>query len=155
MFYAPGLVAHSGIEIVTRAFYALHDTRTPVYIGVAAMLANLMFSLSLIGPMQIAGLALANSLAAFIELLLLTGFLRSRVGGLGGARTWAALGKAVLAALAMSAIVWAFLAFAPVSSVILRGALGVVIGGVVYALASLLVGADEGRAVMRMMLRRA
>jgi putative peptidoglycan lipid II flippase len=155
MFYAPGLVAHSGIEIVTRAFYALHDTRTPVYIGVAAMLANLMFSLTLIGPMQIAGLALANSMAAFIELLLLTGFLRPRVGGLGGARTWAALGKAVLAALAMSAVVWAFLAFAPVSSPILRGAVGVAIGGAVYALTSVLVGADEGRAVMRMVMRRA
>jgi len=43
MFYAPGLVAHSGIEIITRAFYAMHDTRTPVYVGVGAMLANLIF----------------------------------------------------------------------------------------------------------------
>jgi putative peptidoglycan lipid II flippase len=155
MFYAPGLVAHSGIEIVTRAFYALHDTRTPVYIGVAAMLSNLMFSLALIGPMQIAGLALANSMAAFIELLLLTGFIRPRVGGLGGTRTWAALGKTLLAASAMSAVVWAFLAFAPASNAIVRGAVGVVIGGVAYALAALLVGADEGWAVMRMVLRRA
>ena len=113
MFYAPGLVAHSGIEIVTRAFYALHDTRTPVYIGVAAMLANLLLSLSLIGPMQIAGLALANSMAAFVEMVLLLWFIRPRVGGLGGARTWVALGKAGLAAAAMAAAVWAFLAFAP------------------------------------------
>ena len=153
MFYAPGLVAHSGIEIITRAFYALHDTRTPVYIGVAAMLANLGFSLALIGPMQIAGLALANSVAAYLELVLLMGFIRPRVGGLGGARTGSALGKAALAALVMSAAVWAFLEFAPLSSAILRGAIGVVTGGVVYAATWLLVGADEGKAVIRMVLR--
>jgi len=153
MFYAPGLVAHSGIEIITRAFYALHDTRTPVYIGVAAMLANLVFSLALIRPMQIAGLALANSMAAYIELVLLMGFIRPRVGGLGGARTGLALGKAALAALVMSAAVWAFLEFAPLSSAILRGGIGVVTGGVVYAATSLLVGADEGKAVIRMVLR--
>ena len=155
MFYAPGLLAHSGIEIVTRAFYALHDTRTPVYIGVAAMLSNLFFSLMLIGPLQIAGLALANSIAAYIELSLLLGFIRPRVGGLGGARTWAALGKVMIATLAMSAVVWAFLEFAPMSSALLRGGIGVAIGGVVYAATSLLVGADEGKAVMRMVLRRA
>jgi putative peptidoglycan lipid II flippase len=153
LFYAPGLVAHSGIEIITRAFYALHDTRTPVYIGVAAMLANLGFSLALIGPMQIAGLALANSVAAYLELVLLMGFIRPRVGGLGGARTGSALGKAALAALVMSAAVWAFLEFAPLSSAILRGAIGVVTGGVVYAAMWLLVGADEGKAVIRMVLR--
>ncbi len=138
MFYAPGLAAHSAIEIVTRAFYALHDTRTPVYIGVVAVMANLLFSLSLIGPMQIAGLALANSIAAFIEMALLLWFLRPRVGGLGGARTWIALGKAMLAAAAMAATVWAFLAFAPVPGATLRGGIGVVIGGGVYVLASFL-----------------
>jgi putative peptidoglycan lipid II flippase len=155
MFYAPGLVAHSGIEILTRAFYALHDTRTPVYIGVGAMLANLAFSLALIGPMQIAGLAMANSLAAYIELVLLMGFIRPRVGGLGGARTGSALGKAALAALVMSAAVWAFLEFAPRSSAILRGGISIVIGAVVYAVTLLLVGVEEGKAVIRMVLRRA
>jgi putative peptidoglycan lipid II flippase len=158
MFYAPGLVAHSGIEIVTRAFYALHDTRTPVYIGVVAMLVNVALSLSLIGPMQIAGLALANSIAAFAEMALLLWFLRPRVSGLGSARTWTALGKSAFAAAVMAAAVWAFLAFAPAGlpgGAILRGGIGVVIGGAVYVLASLLVGADEVRTVTRMVLRRA
>ncbi len=78
-FYAPGLVAHSGIEILVRAFYALHDTRTPVYLGSVAMLVNLVLSLSLIGPMRIAGLALANTLAAFAEMVLLMWFIRARL----------------------------------------------------------------------------
>ena len=36
-FYALGLVAHAVVEIVVRVFYALHDTATPVVVGVAAM----------------------------------------------------------------------------------------------------------------------
>jgi len=64
------------------------------------------------------------------------------------------MGKAALAALVMSGVVWAFLEFAPLSSAILRGAIGVVTGGVVYVATWLLVGADEGKAVIRMVLRR-
>jgi hypothetical protein len=63
------------------------------------------------------------------------------------------LGKAALAALVMSGAVWAFLEFAPLSSAILRGGIGVVTGGVVYAATWLLVGADEEKAVIRMVLR--
>jgi putative peptidoglycan lipid II flippase len=154
MFYAPGLVAHSGIEIVTRAFYALHDTRTPVYIGVLAMLANVLLSLSLIGPMQMAGLALANSLAAFAELALLMGFIRPRMHGLGGTRTWMALGRTVFAATAMALAVRASLEWLPVNGAIGRAGIGVIIGFVIYALISLFVGADELRMVAQTVLRR-
>jgi len=155
MFYAPGLVAHSGIEIVTRAFYALQDTRTPVYVGMAAMFTNLALSLALIGPLKIAGLALANSIATSVELGLLLWFLRPRVGELGGVRTWAAVGKIALATLGMGIVVWTFLEFAPVSSAILRGGIGILLGGGVYALLAFLIGVDELRSVTRIVLKRA
>ena len=45
LWYAAGLVGHSVVEIVYRAFYALHDTRTPVFVGAAAMGLNVVFSL--------------------------------------------------------------------------------------------------------------
>jgi putative peptidoglycan lipid II flippase len=150
-FYAPGLVAHSGIEILVRAFYAMHDTRTPVYIGVAAMLANLALSLSLIGPMQIAGLALANTIAAFTEMGLLLGFIWPRLGGLGGRREWYSAAKAVLASLAMGVAVWAFLAFAPLRANLMLAVCGVAVGAVVYGLVSLLLGTEEAWAAMGVM----
>jgi putative peptidoglycan lipid II flippase len=40
LWYGLGLVGHSVVEIISRAFYALHDTRTPVMVGVAAMSLN-------------------------------------------------------------------------------------------------------------------
>ena len=68
-FYALGLFAHAVVEIVTRAFYALHDTLTPVLIGVAAMSVNVVLSLILIGPLTHGGLALANSTATILEMV--------------------------------------------------------------------------------------
>ena len=44
LWYAAGLVGHSLVEILARAFYALHDTRTPVAVGAAAMRLNVVFS---------------------------------------------------------------------------------------------------------------
>ncbi|MEA3339188.1 MAG: murein biosynthesis integral membrane protein MurJ, partial [Chloroflexota bacterium] len=68
-FYALGLVGHAGLEIVARAFYALHDTLTPVWVGGLAMGLNVALSLTLPGAFGSAGLpphaglALANSAA--------------------------------------------------------------------------------------------
>jgi len=153
MYYAPGLIAHSGIEIITRAFYALHDTRTPVYIGVAAMVANLLFSLTLIGPMKVAGLALANSIAAFLEIGLLLWFIAPRVGGLGGARTWNSLGKVSVATAVMAAAVWAALGFVPAANAILRAGSAIMVGGAVFVAVSVLIGVDEMRMAKQIVLR--
>ena len=46
LWFSLGLVSHSVLEIVVRAFYAMQDTRTPVVVGVAAMALNVVFSLT-------------------------------------------------------------------------------------------------------------
>ena len=77
LWYAAGLVGHSVVEIISRAFYALHDTRTPVIIGICAMTINIILSILLgklflkIGWMPHGGLALANSIATGLEALVL------------------------------------------------------------------------------------
>ena len=92
LWYTVGLVGHSVVEIVARAFYALHDTKTPVFVGVVAMSLNLVFSLAFsalftwLGWMPHGGLALANSLATFLEMVGLLVFMRRRLGGLEGRR---------------------------------------------------------------------
>lgn len=81
-FYALGLVAHSIVEVVSRAYYAVHDTWTPVAVGLAAMAANAALSLALRGPLSYGGLALANTLATTGEMVALVLLLRRRLGGL-------------------------------------------------------------------------
>ncbi len=81
LFYSIGLFAHSSLEILSRGFYALRDTRTPVALALLSMGLNLLFSLALRGPMEQDGLALAMSLATAIEASLLFLVLRRRLGG--------------------------------------------------------------------------
>ena len=96
-FYALGLVAHAVVEISVRAFYALHDTWTPVLVGIGAMVLNILLSLWWVQSMQHGGLALANSVATSIEMALLLWLLRARIGGLDGRRLVGAIGRHILA----------------------------------------------------------
>lgn len=90
LWYAAGLVGHCVVEILARAFYALHDTRTPVMVGAAAMLLNILFSVLFssafirLGWAPHGGLALANSLATALEMAGLLVLMRRRLQGLHG-----------------------------------------------------------------------
>ena len=101
IFYAVGLFAHAAIEILSRGFYALGDTRTPVLYAVVAVVANLILSAALVGPLEIKGLALALSLATVIEVTLLFAALRLRLQGLDLRSLARSLFKTLLAALLM------------------------------------------------------
>ncbi len=98
-----GLVAHALITVLARAFYALHDTRTPVGAAILAVVVNTSLAVTFIGPLGLPGLALAIGLAAWIEAALLVVLLRRRVGQLGfAAVAW--LGLRVIAATALAAL---------------------------------------------------
>jgi putative peptidoglycan lipid II flippase len=82
IFYSIGLVGHATIEILSRGFYALSDTRTPVAFAILSMVANLILSAILVWPFEVSGLALAVSLATLGEAVLLLVTLRARIEGL-------------------------------------------------------------------------
>lgn len=69
--FAVGLLFFIAVKVLVSAFYAKQNTRIPVRIGVIAMLVNMLLNLALIFPLKHAGLALATSLAAMINALLL------------------------------------------------------------------------------------
>lgn len=75
--YAVAVWAHASIEIMSRGFYALSDTRTPVAIAVFGMLLNVALCAALVEPLGIAGLAAAASAAAVVEFALLWWALRN------------------------------------------------------------------------------
>ena len=78
--YAAGLLGFAGIKVLAPGYFSRQDTRTPVRIGVIAMLANIALNLALVVPLRHAGLALATSLAAFINAgLLYRGLVRATV----------------------------------------------------------------------------
>jgi len=69
--YALGLVGFSFVKVLAPGFFSRQDTRTPVKVGLVAMLANLALNLALVGPLAHAGLALATALAACLNAALL------------------------------------------------------------------------------------
>ncbi len=80
MAYAAGLTGLIMVKVLAPAYYARQDTRTPVKIGLISMLVNLLACMVLGWFFQHAGLALAVSLAAFVNSgLLLRGLLMNGV----------------------------------------------------------------------------
>lgn len=105
-FYAMGLVAHAVVEIVVRAFYALHDTWTPVLAGIGAMILNILLSVWWVNSMQHGGLALANSTATSVEMILLLLLLCPRIGGLDGRKLLWAVSRHLFASAGMALGIW-------------------------------------------------
>ncbi|MCX6029585.1 MAG: murein biosynthesis integral membrane protein MurJ [Chloroflexi bacterium] len=149
-FYAFGLIGHSVIEIVARAFYALHDTRTPVAISLGGMALNAGLSLLLRGPLGHAGLALANTAATLLETALLVWLLSRRLGGL----SWVELGTTTLRAGLAAAVMAVPLGWlAPRlghGPAIPIGVAGLILGALLYGGAAFLLRMPELRMVRQM-----
>jgi putative peptidoglycan lipid II flippase len=81
--YAPGLIFVGVSRVVAPTFYAMQDTRTPVWISFWTLLVNAGLGLLLMGPLQHTGLALALTLSSVFNALLLFWALRRKIGQLG------------------------------------------------------------------------
>jgi putative peptidoglycan lipid II flippase len=152
-FYSIGVFAHAAIEIVSRGFYVLGDTRTPVALAVASMLLNIILSAVLVGPLELKGLALALSVSAIAEFVLLVLLLNNRLNRRLLARAvWWSLLKTLVATLIMGQLVWLLievlfgLDFSRDSWITL--ALGVTGGGVIYFVLSLILRQEEAEALI-------
>lgn len=80
MAYAIGLLGHMLVKVLAPGYFARQDTKTPMKIGVVALVSNMVLNLLLVFPLAHAGLALATSISAFINAgLLLAGLYRLKV----------------------------------------------------------------------------
>ena len=148
-FFSFGLVAHSLLEVITRAFYALHDTWTPVKIGLVAMLINATLGILLLHPMAQGGLALANTIAVTVETLTLLWLIRPRINGLGGRQLVNTLGRSLAATLVMSAALLLFTARTATMPALATVVAGLVIGATVYGVLALALGREELKQLRR------
>ncbi|MHB9090024.1 MAG: lipid II flippase MurJ, partial [Chloroflexota bacterium] len=150
-FYAAGLIGLAGVEITTRAFYAIHDTRTPVVIATIAMLLHLVMSLVLIRtPLAYGGLALSMSLSSIFEAGALLYMAQRKLGGIGARRIFASFWRSLVAAAIMGAAVLG--AMGPLGGLLaadsdlerLTGVVAVIcVGAAMYLLAALALRSPE------------
>lgn len=154
-FFAAGLFAHAGLETITRAFFAMHDTATPVRIGVASVALNVILSLVLIGPLAQGGLALANALATGLEMLTLLYLLRPRLQGVDGQRLARAAGRMLVGAASMAVVILLVRSSALATSPLWLLVAGAVAGGGAYFLTQLLLRSEELGLALALARRRA
>jgi putative peptidoglycan lipid II flippase len=160
VWYAAGLVGHSIMEVLTRAFYAQHDTKTPVIIGTIAMGLNVLFSVlfsrwfAQIGWLPLGGLALANSLATALEAAALFIFMRKRLHGIEGKLIADGFIRCAGAALGMAiGLGWWVQAAAGMSRLVVALG-GIAVGGVIYLVAVFVLRVPEIQMLIGMITRR-
>ncbi len=101
-FYAVGLLGIAASIVLTRCFFAMHDSKTPVIIATAVMALNVICSALTVGRFGINGLAASNSLASLVEAAVL-GYLFTRRVGIADSASEAPLGSSFAATIVASA----------------------------------------------------
>ena len=69
--YAAGLIGHMAVKILAPGFFARQEMKTPVRIGIIALVSNMVLNFAFIVWLGHIGLALATSASAFINAFLL------------------------------------------------------------------------------------
>ena len=82
-YYSVGLMAYGGIKILVGTYYSMGDTRTPVKTAAVSLAVNLIMNLILMWPLKVGGLALATSIAATLNFVILYIILIRRIGDIG------------------------------------------------------------------------
>jgi putative peptidoglycan lipid II flippase len=81
-YFVLSLFAQALIPLLARFFYALHNTRTPFFIGLISAVVNVLAAIFLVKPWGVTGLAMAFSLASILNFCLLWIMLRIKFGPL-------------------------------------------------------------------------
>ncbi|MCD4812495.1 murein biosynthesis integral membrane protein MurJ [bacterium] len=106
IFYTCGLVAFAGVKVIVPTFYALNDAKTPVIAAAIAVGVNIGLNLLLMKPMGYTGLALATTVAAFVNFAILVIKLRKHTGQLDAKRILNSFIRVFLAGAMMGFLVW-------------------------------------------------
>lgn len=104
-FMSLGMVGYGLQNVLSRAFYARMDGKTPVISGIVSIGVNLLLCLLLTGTLDVAGLSLATALSAAAGALVLLVPTLGRFPALKSRDFWVPLGRMLLCTLAMGIIV--------------------------------------------------
>ena len=153
--YAAGLPAFVLIKVLAPAFFARHDTASPVKVAVAAMAVNLCLTLILMQFLAHVGIALATTMAGWLNALVLLALLTRRGHFQFDGRARRNLPRVCAAALGMGVVLVALrIALAPMLSghtMLQVGALAVLVcaGLTAFAMLAFILGIADWRDLMR------
>lgn len=103
-----GLCAIMLVRVLVQGFAAIQDTKTPVKCGICAIIANIIFNLIFIVPLDYIGLALSTALAAFVNAFLLLYLLYKKQIYVISKKSLIFIIRTIVAALIMGGIIFYF-----------------------------------------------
>ena len=133
-------MGHIVVHVLSRTFYAMQDTRTPVTWAVIAVAINVPLMAMLVGPMGVEGLALALSISAVIEVIGLLWSLHRRLESVEERAILDTLGRAAVAGVAAALLMLGGLT-------VVEGSLGGLLDNPVGRLLALLLLSAAGLAI--------
>lgn len=106
--YAIGLAGYAALKVITPAYYALNDARTPMIVSFISIAINFAVADSMMRLTGLghAGLALSTSSVAIAGFVILFTLLRRRIGGIYGRALLRTFLQVTFASAAMGAVVW-------------------------------------------------
>ncbi|MEW6621847.1 MAG: murein biosynthesis integral membrane protein MurJ [Bacillota bacterium] len=163
-YFSLGLWAVGANTVVTRAYYAMNNIKTPLALGLFSAALNVLFSIMLMPYLGHGGLALANSLSALVNIVLLFVFLGKHLPQMSVSKLLVPIVKAVFAAglmglavnlalpytaaLAGSLKIFGFLALVSQLAVL------TILGGGLYALLLIFLKTNELQMIKRALFRK-
>ncbi len=151
-FFSLGLMGYGGVKILASAFHAMQDTRTPVKVAFMSLFINGALDVTLMFPMQLAGIALASAIASFVNVGVLFVILEKRIGGLHGAFMEYFV-KLFAAGLVMGAVIWGLWHYLTAVPEVLRLVVTAVAGGGVYLAAAHAFGLEQAKQIRKIFKR--
>ncbi|MDY3959071.1 murein biosynthesis integral membrane protein MurJ [Romboutsia timonensis] len=106
IFYSIGLIGVGLREILSRTFYCLKDTKTPMKNGIICMFINIVLNIILVKYMKHAGLAFATSISAISSIGILFVSLSKKIGYFGQDKIIKTTIKSIIASILMGVIVY-------------------------------------------------
>jgi putative peptidoglycan lipid II flippase len=160
LYYSVGLSFVALTRVLAPVFYALKDTKTPVYTALIAFIVNFCLSLALMGPLKHGGLALASTLSALCNMLMLFWYLRRKIGPFGGRSIMLTAVKSGVAAFPLAVAVWygcSFVDWSQSGQKVLKGSvLGgtIICGCVLYMLAARMLHSEEAMEAVSLLRKK-
>lgn len=161
-YLAISVFALALVPLLSRAFYAFEDTKTPVKIGISAVILNIILSLAFVGKINIGidlgpkGLALAYSLSVILQMFLLAIFLQWKLKIIDFKVIIISTVKFLIAtAVLIPAVQWAKFAISPFIrtdtgvGILIQAITAILVGIIVYCLVAFILRCEEFRLVMR------
>lgn len=156
LIYVVGILAFALRDVLTRGFYSMEDSKTPMINSIIAIVFNISLNLILIKPLGYKGLAIATAVSAYIGLFLFNISMKKKVEAYSARDNYIVFGKSLFAALVMGLgvkLVYGIIGPALIGGLLLKLivlAISVGVGVVVYAIVMHFLKVEEYEMIFEM-----